>query len=308
MFMRLCTCLTSALATAAALFSGPAVALDSASAAAPVPVGAASADRRPTCAGADDGAFPLRTRIRGGPATYVAGGGFHTWTVELTNTTSRTCGNIHPVIVLVDGARTLRRTQPQLEFYPDAKGSTPRPVTFERTDADELVGVLGGDGEGGGPGFTVPPGRTLTVRVRLSLTSDAVVPNDVVANAAVIERRGDDSEWVGESNAYRFRITDGEEEGEAEGGRGKEGGREAGKEVVGEEEVGEVGKEGGGPDGGGVVKEGGEDVPDAVRGEPRPYADELAASGMREALPYVTGLLLLSAGGLLVAAVRRRAG
>jgi hypothetical protein len=29
---------------------------------------------------------------------------------------------------------------------------------------------------------------------------------------------------------------------------------------------------------------------------------------MREALPYVTGLLLLSVGGLLVAAVRRRAG
>ncbi|MFE7761923.1 cell wall protein [Streptomyces sp. NPDC057438] len=286
--MRPSTCLTLVLAGAATaavalVVSGPAVALDSA----PVPGGprAVWADQRPTCAGTERGAFPLRTRIRGGPDTYVAGGGFHTWALELTNTTTRTCGNIHPVVVLTDGARTLERTQPQLEYYDadvaDAEGTTPRPVTFERTDSDELVGVLGGHG----PGFTVPPGRTLTVRVRLSLTSDATVPNDVVANAAVVERRGDDSEWVGESNDYRFRITDGEED----------------------EEPG-AGKEGTGRDGGGPAKEGG----GAVRGEPRPYPEErpgeLAASGMREALPYVSGLLLLSAGGLLIATVRRRTG
>ncbi|WP_324618241.1 cell wall protein [Streptomyces europaeiscabiei] len=240
--MRLCTCLTLALATAAALVSGPAAALGGAPAPGPPP--AALDDRRPTCAGADGDAFPIRTRIRGGPATYVAGGGFHTWALELTNTTSRTCGNIHPVVVLVDGARTLKRTQPQLEFYDDAEDTTSRPVTFERTDSDELVGVLGGDGGGGGTGFTVPPGRTLTVRVRLSLTSDAAVPNDIVANAAVVERRGDDSEWVGESNDYRFRITDGEE---------------------GETEEGEEGEKEGGQDSGGAAKEGG----GAVRGEPR---------------------------------------
>ncbi|MDW8811031.1 cell wall protein [Streptomyces scabiei] len=304
MFMRPSTCLTlvlagAATATAAAVTAvvagGPAVALDSA----PAPGGpprAVSADRGPTCAGSGRGTFPLRTRIRGGPATYVAGGGFHTWALELTNTTKRTCGNIHPVVVLTDGARTLERTQPQLEYYDatdatdatgdagDVEGATPRPVTFERTDSDELVGVLGGNG----PGFTVPPGRTLTVRVRLALTSDATVPNDVVANAAVVERRGDDSEWVGESNDYRFRITDGE---------GDEGDEDAG-----------AGKEGNGRDGGGPAKEGG----GTVRGEPRPYPQErraeLAASGVREALPYVSGLLLLSAGGLLVAAVRRRSG
>ncbi|MDX2859441.1 cell wall protein, partial [Streptomyces scabiei] len=66
--------------------------------------------------------------------------------------------------------------------------------------------------------------------------------------------------------------------------------------------------EGHGRDGGGPAKEGG----GTVRGEPRPYPPErraeLAASGVREALPYVSGLLLLSAGGLLVAAVRRRTG
>jgi hypothetical protein len=212
------------------------------------------------------------------------------------------------VVVLVDGARTLKRTQPQLEYYEGDKadeGTAPRPVTFERTDSDELVGVLGGDGAG----FTVPPGRTLTVRVRLSLTSDATVPNDVVANAAVVERRGDDSEWVGESNDYRFRITDGEdgEEGEEEEERKERKEREEGEERK-EGKEGKEEKEENGRDGGGPAKEGG----GVVRGEPRPYPeerpDELAASGMREALPYVTGLLLLSAGGLLVAAVRRRAG
>jgi hypothetical protein len=65
------------------------------------------------------------------------------------------------------------------------------------------------DGDGGFPGFSVGAGKTLSVRVRLAVAEDAV-PNDVVANAAVVQRRGDDGDWVGQSNGYRFRIVDDE--------------------------------------------------------------------------------------------------
>ncbi|MCT9079397.1 hypothetical protein N4G65_22990, partial [Streptomyces fulvoviolaceus] len=56
-----------------------------------------------------------------------------------------------------------------------------------------------------GSGFTVAPGKTLTVKVRLSVTSDTV-PNRVTANAAVVQRHADDGDWVGQSNDYRFGI------------------------------------------------------------------------------------------------------
>ncbi|WP_234336110.1 hypothetical protein [Streptomyces sp. NRRL S-1022] len=153
----------------------------------------------PSCAAADTRSFPLATRIRGGPGSYEAGGGYGTWYIDLTNTTRRTCAGIHPVVVLVDDERSLRPDQPQLDFY---DGSTPRPVTFETTDEQELVGVLDGSGF---PGFTVPPGKTVSVRLRLALPSDAVA-GKVTANAAVVQRRGQDGDWVGESNAYRFGI------------------------------------------------------------------------------------------------------
>lgn len=289
--MRLCTCLTPALVTAAALVSGPTAAL----AVANGPDGSDGSDGRPpTCAGADSGTFPIHTRIHGGPATYVAGGGFRTWALELTNTTSRRCENIHPVVVLTDTARTLKRTQPQLEFYEDAESTTSRPVTFEATDEDELVGVVDADG----PGFTVPPGRSLTVKVRLSLTSDTAVPNAVVANAAVVQRQGDDSEWVGESNDYEFKITDGEggedgggEQADEDGGEESAGTTEGEGEERGKEEGKEKGKEVGKDEGG--VRDG------------QPYADELAESGARQVLPYGIGLLLLLTGGLLVGVVRK---
>ncbi|MGQ5638073.1 MULTISPECIES: hypothetical protein [unclassified Streptomyces] len=160
---------------------------------------AAAAAPPPACAGADTRAFPLAARIRGGPPSYEAGGGFGTWYLDLTNTAGETCTGIHPVVVLVDDKHELRPDQPQLEFY---DGARPLPVTFESTDEQELVGVLDGAGF---EGFAVPPGKTVSVKLRLALPSDT--PSDqVTVNAAVVQRRGDDGDWVGESNAYRFAI------------------------------------------------------------------------------------------------------
>ena len=110
-----------------------------------------------------------------------------------------TCENVHPVVVLVDERRALRASQPRLEYY---VGGRPHPVRFETTDEDELVGPFGEDAK---DGFTVGPGRTVTVKVRLAVTSDAV-PNRVTANAAVVQRHDDDGDWIGQSNDYRFGI------------------------------------------------------------------------------------------------------
>jgi hypothetical protein len=183
-----------------------------------------SASPRPTCAAPDTRAFPIKTRIHGGPDAYDVGGDFRTWYIDLTNTTAHTCGNIHPIVVLVDSKRVLRPDQARLEFY---EGERTHPVEFEKSDQDENVGAF----DDGFPGFTVGPGRTLTVKVRLSVTSDAAVPNDVVANAAVVQRHNNDGDWVGESNAYRFRIDDESKtsdgdvvEAEGTGGTGDGGG------------------------------------------------------------------------------------
>ncbi|MDT0392248.1 LPXTG cell wall anchor domain-containing protein [Streptomyces dubilierae] len=192
--MRLCTparlCLAAA---AAALFAGAAPAY--------------AEDPAPACAAPDDHTFPLTTRLRGGPDTYTSGGGFGTWYLDLTNTTDRTCSAIHPVVVLVDDRRALEPSQPRLEFF---EGARAHPVRFEKTGEDELVGAFTGEEDRFG-GFTVGPGETVSVKVRLAVTSDAA-PNDVTANAAVVQRHDDDGDWVGQSNDYRFRI-EGEEPG-----------------------------------------------------------------------------------------------
>ncbi|WP_345591638.1 hypothetical protein [Streptomyces marokkonensis] len=174
-----------------------------------VPAHAGPGEPLPACTAPEDHTFPLTTRIHGGPAGYAAGGGHGTWYLDLTNTTSRTCEGIHPVVVLVDEKRALEPSQPRLEFY---DGARPYPVDFEATDRDELIGAFGeGEGEGadGFPGFTVGPGETLSVKVRLALTP-GTAPNEVTANAAVVQRRGGDGEWIGQSNDYRFRIGAGE--------------------------------------------------------------------------------------------------
>lgn len=166
---------------------------------------AVAPDRQPTCGNPSAADFPIRTRISGGPAAYRPGGGFHTWNVELTNTTAEPCGNIHPVIVFTDRARALKPGQIQLEFY-EGGGGRQYPVAIEETEEQELVGVLD-DGGDRFRGFTVPPGRTVTVPVRLAFTSDAR-PDAVTANAAIVQRRGGDGDWVGESADYRFTLVD----------------------------------------------------------------------------------------------------
>ncbi|MFF7752576.1 hypothetical protein ACFZCP_25790 [Streptomyces sp. NPDC007971] len=184
--MRLCTSLSLCLAAAAALV--------------PVSSDAAHADTAdPPCAASGGRTFPLATRIRGGPTSYEAGGGYGTWYIDLTNTTARTCTAIHPVVVLVDGKRTLKPSQAELDFY---AGAGAHPVTFETTDEQELVGVLDAEGFGG---FTVAPGKTVSVKVRLAVAVDAA-SDQVTANAAVVQRRGEDGDWVGQSNDYRFGI------------------------------------------------------------------------------------------------------
>ncbi|MFD8820596.1 hypothetical protein ACFV23_56295, partial [Streptomyces sp. NPDC059627] len=165
---------------------------------APAP-SATAAPAGASCAGADEQGFPLTTRLHDGPTSYEPGGGFGTWYLDLTNITRRTCTDIHPVVVLVDDKRALKPSQTELEFY---DGPRTRPVPLTQTDESELVGVFDATGF---PGFTVAPGATVSIKVRLAVTSDAV-RNGVTANAAVVQRQGSDGEWVGESNDYRFGI------------------------------------------------------------------------------------------------------
>ncbi|MFJ7296841.1 LPXTG cell wall anchor domain-containing protein [Streptomyces collinus] len=264
--MRLCTpahlCLTAAAAAAAVLLPGAHPARADAPA--------------PACAAPDDHTFPLTTRIHGGPDSYPAGGGFGTWYVDLTNTTDRTCTGIHPVVVLVDDKRALEPSQPRLEFF---EGPRAHPVRFEKTGEDELVGAFA-DEEDRFAGFTVGPGRTVTVKVRLMLTSDAV-PNDVTANAAVVQRHDDDGDWVGQSNDYRFGIDGGD------AGTGTDTGTDTdpgtGKEIR-------------------PGTDAGASVP--PREDRLPFAGELARTGTGTQVAAIAALLLTGGGVLLVA--RRR--
>ncbi|MFB6835501.1 hypothetical protein [Streptomyces sp. NPDC056361] len=153
----------------------------------------------PTCGEVPDTGFPIDTRIHGGPAAYPAGGPFQEWKLDLTNGTDAPCSDIHPVLVFADGGRTLRPAQIRFEFY-DAGSARWRPVAFEVTEEAESVGAFTDFG-----GFAVPAGETLTVPVRLAFGADAA-PDEVVVNAAVVQRRGADGDWVGESGDYRLTV------------------------------------------------------------------------------------------------------
>lgn len=232
---------------------------------------AAAADAPPCATSGSSHAFPLAARIQGGPIVYEAGGADRAWSIELTNNTARTCANIHPVVVLVDDRRALTAAQPKLEFYAAGR---PHQVIFERTDEDELVGAF----DDGFPGFTVPPGRTYDVKVRLAITSDAVA-NDVVVKAAVVQRHDDNGDWVGQSNDYRFRI---DADSRADAGTGPAPGRPTAP----------------------AASPGGQ----APLTEDAGDADELARTGPgtpREALIATAAVLLGGAGALLLARRRR---
>ncbi|MFD8916205.1 hypothetical protein ACFV0Y_00085 [Streptomyces sp. NPDC059569] len=169
----------------------------------PVVPAATAGAREPRCGDVFDREFPIEARIHGGPAGFRPGGGPGAWYLDLTNTTDADCRFIHPVVVLADRDRTLAVSQVTLQIRPATSGDGGRwrTLSLEKTDEDEIVGVL----NDGFPGFVVPGGRTVTVSARLAFAADTR-PNRVLMSAATVQRRGRDGDWVGESNAYDFAI------------------------------------------------------------------------------------------------------
>ncbi|MFF3176142.1 hypothetical protein ACFVQ0_26360 [Streptomyces sp. NPDC057900] len=283
-------------------------------------VTAAGAEQQPACGDPEAADFPIDTRIHGGPDTYASGGGYGTWFLDLTNTTSRACRSIHPVLVLTDEDRKLTSDQIQLKFSERAHPDVEHRVTWETTDRDEHIGVFGGVGDDAFEGFTVPAGRTVTVQVRLAFTSDTS-PGRITANAAIVQRKhpaggtgtapqGSDGEWVGESEDYVFTVVeDGGGAGVDRDGTGRDN-----------DGTGEIGKgretDGTGRESDGTAEAPGR-LPDGTRpnGTPRPVAPgrdpagvpELARTGIPVALPRpvltVSGFLI--GGGAMVAWSRR---
>ncbi|MFD5068501.1 hypothetical protein ACFWNC_11310 [Streptomyces sp. NPDC058369] len=279
--------------------------------------GAAAADQQPACGTPTSADFPIDTRIHGGPDTYASGGGYGTWFLDLTNTTTESCRAIHPVLVLTDEDRTLTSDQIQLEFSERARPGVEHRVTWETTDRDEHIGVFGGDGDDAFPGFTVPAGRTVTVQVRLAFTSDTS-PGRITANAAIVQRRGagstpgGDGEWVGESGDYPFTVVDEHSERDGTDSGGTDGDRES-ADGTGRENVGGTSEDE--EQGSGTVKGKGDEGyadPGTTRRPVPPGTDpagvpQLAATGISVPVPLpaltVSGFLI--GGGAMVLATRR---
>lgn len=227
--------LAAGIAVPAALLAGPQAAARPTAPApvAPVSLTAAAvaadaadaADEQPVCGDPAAKEFPIEARIQDAPRTYVSGGGYGTWFLDLTNTTDAACGALHPVLVLSDGQRRLTADQIELKFSEPGRTDTEHRATWETTDRHEQIGVFDGSrpGSPSGPGsgdflgFTVPAGGTASVRVRMAFASETD-PARVTAHAVVVQRRHrdkaegggrEDGEWVGESGAYRFVIVDG---------------------------------------------------------------------------------------------------
>ncbi|WP_432152078.1 peptidase [Streptomyces sp. bgisy029] len=209
--------LAAGIAVPAALLGGPQAAAHPAAAAS----ASLTADEQPACGDPGAKEFPIETRIQEAPRTYASGGGHRTWFLDLTNTTDTACHALHPVLVLNDEDRELTADQIRLTFSEDGRPGAEHRVTWETTDRHEQIGVFdGAPGSTAGddfPGFTVPAGATVSVRVEMAFTS-AAGPGRVTAHAAVVQRHHqdkakgggrEDGDWVGESGAYRFVIVDG---------------------------------------------------------------------------------------------------
>ncbi|WP_262005283.1 hypothetical protein [Streptomyces sp. FIT100] len=169
------------------------------------------AAQQPVCGDVRVSGFPIATRITGGPAAFRAGAGPGEFTVELTNTTARPCRSVHPVVVLTGRDHAVTPARVRMEFF-DAGGGTWRQVVVEQTDHGEAVGAFGSESRAGGDGFVVPGHATLAIPVRLAFPALDTLADSVVANAAVVQRRGLDGEWVGQSGDYRFRLLASEEQ------------------------------------------------------------------------------------------------
>ncbi|TXS55336.1 hypothetical protein [Streptomyces sp. t39] len=159
------------------------------------------ADQQPTCGKESDPQFPIRTRIHGGPATVRPGSGFQGWRLDLTNTTPELCHHIHPVVILTDRDGALAADRVAVQFH-DTDAGRWRAVALERTGEAELVGAV----DDGFQGFVVPAGRTVTVEARLSFAA-GTAPGDVTVNTAVVQRKGDDGDWVGESGDWHVAVS-----------------------------------------------------------------------------------------------------
>jgi hypothetical protein len=145
--------------------------------------------------------FPVRARLSGGPAQYTVGSLPQVFSLELAATSgSGLSRRVHAVLMLIDNRRALRPPQIVLE-YADGAGRW-HAESFQHTDDDENVAVLGGED---GPGTVVPARGTVTVKLRLRFKPGTPAVG-VTASATVMQRRGDDGDWVGESKPYAFRT------------------------------------------------------------------------------------------------------
>ncbi|MFI8363983.1 hypothetical protein ACIGD1_27950 [Streptomyces sp. NPDC085612] len=220
MRLRKALALTAVLTAALAAVTAPTAGADIGNGGGARPAPALPSRAQASCGDGKAAAFPIGARIRGGPAVYRTGGEPQTWYLDLTNTTNSRCTAIHPVVVLTDQARTLRPAHLRMEF--DAPGGT-FPASLERSDRDEIIAVF--DGGDAFPGYTVGPGGSLTVKVALAFAPDAPT-GEVVADAALVQRKGDDGDWVGESGGYRFTVADDEDDAYGGGSLAHTGPRE----------------------------------------------------------------------------------